>query len=195
MDSMTSHEDFTGVELRLLRGPLYHDDTLWKDLLIYMTPISRHLAQIGLVLHIDEEDGFAYVGQKDTEDAESLPRLVRRRAMNADVSLLCVVLREEWEKDRSSFEGGERCYRSESDLSTILSILFPEQTDETKTENRFAGLYQKGKDLGILRETTRQGDDSERLFEVMPIIKALVTPEFVEEFKQALEQKKAEKNG
>ena len=194
MDNTASHEEFAGVELRLLRGPLYHDDALWKDLLQYTVPIARHLAQIGLVLHIDEEDGFAYIGQKETEDTESLPRLVHRRAMNANVSLLCVVLREEWEKDRSSFEGGERCYRTESDLSSILSILFPEQTDGTKTENRFSGLFQKGKEIGLLREASRRGDDSERLFELMPIIKALVTPEFVEEFKQALEQKKAGKD-
>ncbi|MDF1569213.1 MAG: DUF4194 domain-containing protein [Spirochaetaceae bacterium] len=195
MDNTLSHEDFAGVELRLLRGPIYHDDSLWSDLQQYSAPIARHLAQIGLVLHIDEEDGFAYVGQKDSEDADSLPRLVRRRALNSDVSLLCVVLREEWEKDRSSFDGGERCYRSESDLSSILSVLFPEHTDESKTENRFVGLLQKGKELGLLREATRRGEDGERLFEVMPIIKAMVTPDFVEEFKQALENKKAEKDG
>lgn len=192
MDS--GHEDFAAVELRLLRGPLYYQDSLWADLLQYGDAVSRHLAQIGLSLHIDEDDGFAYIGQKDSEDVENLPRLVHRRAMNTDVSLLCVILREEWEKDRSSFDGSDRCYRSESDLSSILSLFFPEQADEIKRENKLLGLIQKGKDLGLLRDISGRNDDREKRFEVMPIIKALVTPDFVQEFKNALERTQTQKD-
>ena len=107
-----SYEEFAPLELKLLRGPVYHDDSTWDDIRLFQAGISRHLGQIGLSLHIDEEDGFAYVGQIDDEDGGELPRLVHRRPLNSDVTLLCVLLREEWEKARISLEGSGRCYLS-----------------------------------------------------------------------------------
>ena len=191
---MDEYEDFAPLELKLLRGPLYHDDPSWEDLSVFRTGISRHLSQIGLVLHIDEEDGFAYVGQID-EDGGELPRLVHRRPLNSDVSLLCILLREEWEKARVSLEGSGRCYLSSTDLFEALELYYPEISDETKKDYRFNSMIQKVKDLGMIRERRKNGAGDERIFEVLPIIKALVNPEFVSEFKTALEAVNNDVNG
>lgn len=182
----TGYEEFAPLELKLLRGPVYHDDSSWGDIRVFRAGISRHLKQIGLDLHIDEEDGFAYIGQADDEGGE-LPRLVHRRPLNSDVSLLCVLLREEWEKARVSLEGSGRCYLSTADLFDTLDLYYPVFSDESKRENRFNSLIQKVKDLGLIRERGKNGGGEERIFEVLPIIKALVNPDFVKEFKAALE--------
>lgn len=188
------YEDFAPLELKLLRGPIYHDDTSWDDLFVFRTGISRHLGKIGLVLHIDEEDGFAYVGQLDDEgEGEPLPRLVHRRPINSDVTLLCVILREEWEKARVSLEGSGKCFLSSGDLFENLDLFYPELSDEAKKDYRFNSMIQKVKDLGLIRERGKSGRGEERIFEVLPIIKALVTPDFVKEFKTALKVFKEEK--
>lgn len=182
----TGYEDFAPLELKLLRGPVYHDDSSWDDIRVFRAGISRHLGQIGLDLHIDEEDGFAYVGQADDEGGE-LPRLVHRRPLNSDVTLLCVLLREEWEKARVSLEGSGRCYLSAADLFDALDLYFPVFSDESKREYRFNSMIQRVKDLGLIRERGKSGGGEERIFEVLSIIKALVNPDFVREFKTALE--------
>jgi hypothetical protein len=191
---MDDYEDFAPLELKLLRGPVYHDDPSWEELSVYRVGISRHLGQIGLVLHIDEEDGFAYIGQRE-EDGENLPRLVHRRALNSEVSLLCVLLREEWEKARVSLEGSGRCFLSSADLFEALDLYYPEISDEAKKDARFNSMIQKVKDLGLIRERGKNGTGEERIFEVLPIIKALVNPDFVKEFKTALETMNKEAKG
>jgi len=191
---MDDYEDFAPLELKLLRGPVYHDDPSWEELSVYRGGISRHLGQIGLVLHIDEEDGFAYIGQRE-EDGENLPRLVHRRALNSEVSLLCVLLREEWEKARVSLEGSGRCFLSSADLFEALDLYYPEISDEAKKDARFNSMIQKVKDLGLIRERGKNGTGEERIFEVLPIIKALVNPDFVKEFKTALETMNKEAKG
>ncbi|RKX70553.1 MAG: hypothetical protein DRP60_15650 [Spirochaetes bacterium] len=187
------YEDFAPLELKLLRGPIYHEDSSWDDLFVFRTGISRHLGKIGLVLHIDEEDGFAYVGQMDNDgEGEELPRLVHRRPLNSDVTLLCVLLREEWEKARVSLEGSGKCYLSSTDLFEALDLFYPEISDESTKDYRFNSMIQKVKDLGLIRERGKGGSGEERIFEVLPIIKALVNPEFVKEFKTALESMNGE---
>lgn len=181
------YEEFAPLELKLLRGPVYHDDSSWDDIRVFHAGISRHLGQIGLVLHIDEEDGFAYVGQIDDDDGGELPRLVHRRPLNSDVTLLCVLLREEWEKARVSLEGSGRCYLSSADLFDTLDLYYPVFSDESKRDYRFNSMIQRVKDLGLIRERGKSGGGEERIFEVLPIIKALVNPDFVKEFKTALE--------
>ncbi len=183
----TAFEDFAPLEIKLLRGPVYHDDSSWDDIRMFRAGISRHLGQIGLVLHIDEDDGFAYVGQVEDDEGGELPRLVHRRPLNSDVTLLCVLLREEWEKARVSLEGSGRCYLSVTDIFDTLDLYYPVFSDEAKRDYRFNSMIQRVKDLGLIRERGKSGGGEERIFEVLPIIKALVNPDFVKEFKAALE--------
>ena len=172
----TAFEDFAPLEIKLLRGPVYHDDSSWDDIRVFRAGISRHLGQIGLVLHIDEDDAGG-----------ELPRLVHRRPLNSDVTLLCVLFREEWEKARVSLEGSGRCYLSVTDIFDTLDLYYPVFSDEAKRDYRFNSMIQRVKDLGLIRERGKSGGGEERIFEVLPIIKALVNPDFVKEFKAALE--------
>src|SRR6266849_4561853 len=86
--------------IRLLQGPLYSDDaTAWKLLVQHSDQIRNYCGQMGLELLLHEEDGFAYLRQPEWEDDEGrsieLPRLTRRQPLSRDVSMLCVLLREQ----------------------------------------------------------------------------------------------------
>src|SRR5215208_2511849 len=85
--------------IKLLQGVIYHDDTAaWNLLLAHQTPIQEYFARIGLVVYVDEADGFAFLRQPELESEEgsriALPRLIRRDRLSYHVTLLCVLLRE-----------------------------------------------------------------------------------------------------
>ena len=87
------------VILKLLRNPLYSDETYsWNLLLMHLTSVQEYFARIGLEVRLHEEDGFAYLHQPALEDEEgqklSLPRLTRRDRLTYNATLLCVQLRE-----------------------------------------------------------------------------------------------------
>ena len=54
---------YAAVIIKLLRGVVYFDDKEWDTLLSYEKAIQRHMAGIGLRLHVDETDGYAYLSQ------------------------------------------------------------------------------------------------------------------------------------
>jgi len=91
---------YAAVVMKLLQGPLYHDDTTtWNLLLQYAEQVRVYCAQISLELQFHEEDGFAYLRQAEIEHEEgdplTLPRLTRRIPLSYHVTLLCVLLREQ----------------------------------------------------------------------------------------------------
>ena len=77
---------YAAVILKLLRGVVYADDNSWETLLTYQQAVRQYVAGIGLVLHVDETDGYAYLTHPEAGDDEAtsdtgaapLPRRVRR---------------------------------------------------------------------------------------------------------------------
>ena len=61
---------YAAVILKLLRGVLYYDDKEWDTLLSYHQAVKQHFTRIGLMLHVDEADGYAYLTQPDAEDRD-----------------------------------------------------------------------------------------------------------------------------
>ena len=57
--------------------------------------VRDHFATIGVDVVVDDAEGYAYLRSRPSEDCdEALPRLVRRRALTYNVSLLLVLLRK-----------------------------------------------------------------------------------------------------
>jgi len=159
--------------LKLLQGVVYYDDKLWDPLLSYAAPLSRHFAAIGLQLHLDEAEGYAYLTQPEPEEAAvSLPRLVRRIPLTYDATLLCVLLRESLQQFDARSPDEPRHLLTRAQMQELLQLFFAEQTDMTRLERRLDSAIRQVEKAGFLK-AIKTADDEE-LYEVRRIIKAKI---------------------
>ena len=92
----------------LLRGVVYSDrqEKVWQDILSFQPALREYLRVIGLELHLNEPEGFAFLrqcaapeedggGEDGGDEAGSgMPRLIPRRQLSYALSVLCVLLRK-----------------------------------------------------------------------------------------------------
>lgn len=81
----------------LLKGPLYQNQHSkeWEQLLQQRAAISDYLATMGLIVFINEQEGYAFLKQDDfTDQNDPPPRLIQRRPLGFAVSVLCLLLRQ-----------------------------------------------------------------------------------------------------
>ncbi|ETX08584.1 DUF4194 domain-containing protein [Candidatus Entotheonella palauensis] len=185
---------YAAAIIKLLRGVVYFDDKEWETLLSYEKAIELHMAGIGLRLHVDEADGYAYLSQPDDDEGESenetavareLPRLVRRIPLNFEATLLCVVLREELLKFEMREPGLERMVLSKQQIQEAMQIFYPEPADMTRLMGRIDRVIGQVERAGFLRPI-KHGDED--VYEVKRIIKAKISADKLVEIRDQLRQ-------
>lgn len=179
---------FAPAVIRLLQGPLYSDDaTPWNALVQNYDQVRLYCAQIGLELQLHEEDGYAYLRQPEWEDDEGrsieLPRLTRRLPLSRDVSMLCVLLREQLLLFETGSMGGSVCLLSREQIRELLLPALPERNNELLLQKRIDALIERVAELGFLRKVTRLGQD---YFEVRRILKAKINADQLVELKERI---------
>ncbi len=179
---------YAAVVIKLLQGPIYHDDTItWNLLLQYTEQVQMYCAQMGLELQFHEEDSFAYVRQPELEDEEGnpleLPRLTRRIPLSYHVTLLCVLLREQLLQFEASNLDSAACILTRDQIHEILLPSLPERTNELAMRRRADSLIEQVVDLGFLKKRAHLGAD---YFEVRRILKAKLDAEKLHELKERL---------
>lgn len=186
-DDSNTIAPYAPVLIKLLQGILYQDDTArWNLLLNHIVPVRAYFAKIGLLVDIDEAEGYAYLrqpGSDDDEDAGALPRLVRRVPLSYPVTLLCVLLREELLQFDSSGSSSDRLVLSRDVLRGMLRPFFGER-DEKRFFRKIDAVINRVADIGFLKELhTAEGD----YYEVRRILKAKIPADILAEIKQRLE--------
>lgn len=187
---------YAAAILKLLRGVVYFDDKEWDTLLAYEKAIALHMAGIGLQMHVDEADGYAYLSQPGDDEAEDeaghgsaaareLPRLVRRIPLNFEATLLCVVLREELLKFEMREPGLERIVLSKQQIQEAMQIFYPEPADLTRLMGRIDRVIAQVERAGFLRAIKR---DDEDVYEVKRIIKAKISADQLVDIRDRLRQ-------
>lgn len=179
---------FAPSVLRLLQGPLYSDDTsAWKNLEQYYEQVRLYCLQMGLELQFHEDDGYAYLRQPDWEDDEgrviSLPHLTRRLPLGREISLLCILLREQLLLFETSNPSSSACILSREQIHELLVPALPERTNELQVQRRIDGLIEKTIELGFLRKVTRLEQD---FFEVRRLLKAKINADQLVEVKERM---------
>ncbi len=174
--------------IRLLQGPLYSDDaTPWSLLLQHSDQVRHYCGQIGLELQLSEEDGFAYLRQPEWRDEEEriieLPRLTRRQQLSRDVSMLCILLREQLLLFETGSVGGTACLLSREQIRELLLPALPERNNELLLQKRIDSLIERVVEMGFLKKVTRLGQD---YFEVRRILKAKINADQLVELKERL---------
>lgn len=197
---------YSKVLVALLKGPVYVEEgEIWETLLSYESPVRDYFARIGIEVLVDLKDGFAFLKSEGSDEAEDvtvlqssatqkeakpevLPRLIVKRALSYEVTLLCVLLREALMEFDYGGTADQRLVLKVSDLHEMLSPYFEVVKNEARRSDQFDSLIRKIEQMGFLR---RIGNGEH--FEVMRILKARVPAEALREIKDKLEKYHAER--
>ncbi|WP_265520353.1 DUF4194 domain-containing protein [Oerskovia flava] len=165
------------VVTSLVKGVVYRDQhpQVWRDLLALQAQARDFVATLGLEVVLDESEGYAYLRSRPEEDAESfVPRLVARRELPFDVSLLLALLRKRLAQFDS--EGGEtRLVLGRDEIVGLVRVFWPESSNEAKVRDRVEGTVRRVVELGFLRPVP----DAPDTYEVRRILKAFVDAQWL----------------
>jgi uncharacterized protein DUF4194 len=172
------------VLIALMKGVMErdNDEVRWQSLLDLQTRVRDHVAVLGLELILDEAEGYAYLRQRPVgEGEEELPRVVARRQLGYQVSLLLALLRKKLaEFDATS--GESRLILSSDDIVDLLRLFVPETTNQARLMDRMDAHINRITEMGFLRRL--RGTDNQ--YEVRRILKAFVDAQWLSEFHQRL---------
>lgn len=186
MNEPESPAIFSTVLVTLMKGVIYReaDAPVWQLLIQLQARVREYVTVLGLELMVDEAEGYAYLRQRPTAEGEvELPRLVPRRQLGYQVSLICVLLRKKLiELDANS--GETRLVLSRDEIVDLVRVFLPDTANEARLLDRMDAHINKVVDLGFLRRL-RGHDDR---FEVQRILKAFVDGHWLSGFEQRLAQ-------
>lgn len=178
----------------LLKGPVFRDrkPDLWHATTGPLQPRVRdHVAVLGLDLVIDEAEGYAFLRSfptdPDDESASAAPRLMARRPLTFEVSLLLALLRRRLAELDSSEGDGDRLIMTTDEIVEMLRLFLPDTTNETKLLDRIDRHINKVIDLGFLRRLDKRAAPGRPVrYEVQRIIKAFIDGQWLSEFDRRL---------
>ena len=174
--------------IRLMQGVVYResDEDTWLTLERLGAGVRDHFATIGVDVVVDDAEGFAYLRsrpEEDDDEAEALPRLVRRRALTYNVSLLLVLLRKRLVEFETA--GGDgRLVLSTDQIVEMLRLFQAESTNDARVVDQAETTINKARELGFLRQLRGQSDH----WEVRRILKAYVDAQTLSDFAAKLRE-------
>lgn len=172
--------------IRLMQGVIYRelDEDTWLSLDRSGAGVRDHFATIGVEVVVDAAEGYAYLRTRpDDEDEEPLPRLVRRRTLTYDVSLLLVLLRKRLlEFETSGSEG--RLVLTREQILEMLRVFQADSSNEARIVDHAERTIAKAVELGFLRPLRGQSEH----WEVRRILKAYVDAQTLSDFAGRLKQ-------
>ncbi len=194
-DDITPTADLSSVLVPLLKGVTYRADDAahWDALLELQGRVRDHVAVLGLELTLDEAEGYAFLrsrAESDDPAVPKLPRLVARRPLTFQLSLLLALLR----KKLAEFDAGggdTRLIMSREQVVEMLRVFVPEGSNQTRLIDQIDAQLNRVVDLGFVRRLRGQ----EHMFEVQRILKAFVDAQWLAEFDARLAAYRAQLEG
>lgn len=160
------------------------DEDTWLTLERSGAGVRDHFATIGVDVVVDDAEGYAYLRSQPSEEGdEELPRLVRRRALTYNVSLLLVLLRKRLVEFETT--GGEgRLVLTTDQIVEMLRLFQAESTNDARIVEQAETTIKKAAELGFLRQLRGQRDQ----WEVRRILKAYVDAQTLSDFSAKLRE-------
>ena len=158
------------------------DPVLWQSLIGIQARVRDFVACLGLDLVLDEAEGFAYLRQRPAEaGVPELPRLVPRRQLGYQVSLMLALLRKKLaEFDATS--GETRLILGRDDIVEMTRLFLAETANQVRLNDKIGADLNRMVDMGFLRRLRGTNDR----FEVRRILKAFVDAQWLADFDQRL---------
>lgn len=183
---MSDERAIASAIIRLMQGVVYRetDEQTWLTLERAGAGVRDHFSTIGVDVVVDEAEGYAFLRSRPEEEGEeALPRLVRRRALTYNVSLLLVLLRKRLvEFETTSSEG--RLVLTTDQMVEMLRIFQAGSTNDARVVDQAETTIKKAAELGFLRQLRGQSDH----WEVRRILKAYVDAQTMSDFAAKLRQ-------
>ena len=188
--SSAPQHDLTNLIIPLLKSVLYRDEDpqAWAALLKLQARVRDYVAVLALDLVLDEAEGYAFLRSHSVPDegAPKLPRLVARRPLSFQVSLLLALLRKKLaEFDASG--GDTRLILSREAVVELVRVFLPAGSNESRLVDQVETHLNKIIDLGFVRRLKPLASSSGRLapepvYEVRRILKAFVDAQWLADF-------------
>ena len=184
--------DLGALVVPLLKGVLYRDEdpALWTALLTLQARVRDYVAVLHVELVLDEAEGYAFLRSRppspDDVDAARLPRLIVRRPLGFQVSLLLALLRKKLaESDASG--GDTRLILSRDAVVELIRVFLPAGSNESRLIDQVETHLNKIVELGFVRRLKPLASSAGRaaeqpMFEVRRILKAFVDAQWLAEF-------------
>lgn len=170
--------------IRLMRGAVYQegDEDVWTALHRHAGAIRDHFATLAIDVVVDDTEGYAYLTVRPEEDGETpLPRLVKRRALTYQLSLLLVLLRKRLaEFEQTGVEG--KLVLNRDEVVDMLQIFATGASNETRAVDTVDTSLRKAAELGFVRQLSGQPGQ----WEVRRILKAYVDAQTMADFASRL---------
>jgi hypothetical protein len=187
--------ELSALVVPLLRGVLYQETEpkQWSHLLNLQARVRDYVAVLGLELVLDEAEGYAYLQSRQVDEAdgapgEQIPRLVPRRPLSFQVSLLLALLRKKL-LEFDSVGGGTRLVLSRDEVVELVRVFLPETSNEARLTEQIETQLNKIAEMGFVRrlkgEATGSGNSGAgqpAMYEVRRILKAFVDAQWLAEF-------------
>jgi hypothetical protein len=175
------------VAVHLLQGVIYEEqEEIWSLLLSNESDLSDYFCEIGLSLVIDRTEGMAYLRQFSDDERtggyERLPRLFRKAPLTYKVTLLCVLLREEYRKFEEEDLDNERCVVEVDSLFELWKPCFPAESDEVTLRKQLIASFKQLENLKFVSGIKDESDS----WEVRKLLKARIPIEELERLRDQL---------
>jgi len=189
--NLPDYQSWSLPAVKLLQDVVYasDDSRIWSDILGSRNRLKDYFARIGLMLIVDEGNGYAYLRQID-EDLENLdrgytelPKLYRQSRLGYGASLICVILREALRRYESEELDSDLCVVGEDELFDQWKVFFPEQSDEKKQFKDFQAALRQAGEAGFARKLPKSEPAA---WEVRRIIKAKLDARRLEQLRDDL---------
>lgn len=180
------------VVTSLMKGVVYADShpKAWRHLLQLQPAVRDYVATIGLVVVVDEAEGYAFLRQRSDDDQDGdelpatedeVPRLVPRRALSFHVSLLLALLRKRLAEFDAS-DSGTTLVLTRQQIVDLVEVFMPQHSNEARLVDQIDAHIAKVVELGFLRKVR----DGETAYEVRRILKAFVDAQWLASFDEGL---------
>lgn len=172
--------------IRMMRGVVYResDEDIWLTLDRHASAVRDHFTTIGVDVVIDDTEGYAYLrSQEDLDGQDGLPRLVIRRTLSYNVSLLLVLLRKRlFEFEAGGDEG--KLVLSRDQIVDMLALFLADSTNEARVIDQVDKTIGRAAELGFLRGLPGQANQ----WEVRRILKAYIDAQTLSDFATKLRE-------
>ena len=168
--------------IMLMREVVYREvsshERVWETLQRHRAAVADHFAAIAIDVVIDESEGYAFLRTRDPEDGEeALPRLVRRRSLTYNVSLLLVLLRKRMVEFETTGDDG-KLVLTRDQLVEMLRVFQATSSNEARIIDQADRTISQVVDIGFLRELRGQPG----AWEVRRILKAYIDAQTLSDF-------------
>ena len=184
---MMNIKPYSKAIVRLLKGTVERNNTVWDDIIAYQSEIQDYISVIGLELLVKKDEGFAFVKQTEMADGATL-NLVSRRKIGYETSIVLVVLRhilEEFDSNPIETQSFNK-FITDAEIKEEVEMFLPEKYNKVKFLKNLDKYIANAKELGFLIEKSQK--NNEIRYQIHRIIKEKITLDDLQEFKNNLQE-------